>query len=180
MNIVQPIRDKDDIDEIKSYLKNKSVRDYVLFVFGIHTGLRISDILELKVKDVKGTHIRITEKKTGKPRRSKIPASLKTILDDYIQNRNDEEYLFQSRKGNNQPIKRIQAYKILNRAAASIGMDEIGTHTMRKTFGYHLYKKTKDVAMLQKHFNHHSPSVTLRYIGIDQDWMDKALDDFAL
>jgi integrase len=180
MNTVEPIRDMDDIQEVKKYLKKRSVRDYILFVLGIHIGLRISDILQLRVKDVKGTHIKITEKKTGKPRRSKIPRSIQDVIKEYISGMNDEEYLFQSRKGFNQPIQRVQAYKIISQAAAQIGLSESGTHTMRKTFGYHFYKKTKDIAMLQKHFNHHSPSVTLRYIGIDQDWMDKALDDFAL
>ena len=43
---------------------------------------------------------------------------------------------------------------------------------MRKTFGYHHYQKFKDIAMLQKIFNHSTPQVTLRYIGIDQDQID--------
>lgn len=56
------------------------------------------------------------------------------------------------------------AYKILRHAADYVGLDDIGTHTMRKTFGYHLYKKTGDVALLQKILNHSiqlSPFVTL-------------------
>lgn len=57
-------------------------------------------------------------------------------------------------------------------------MEEIGTHTLRKTFGYHFYKKTKDVAMLQDIFNHSAPVVTKRYIGITQDEIDEAIDKF--
>ncbi|MDX9806823.1 MAG: site-specific integrase, partial [bacterium] len=53
-------------------------------------------------------------------------------------------------------------------------------HTLRKTFGYHFYQKTKDVALLQQLFNHSAPSVTLRYIGINQDIMDMAIEDFSL
>jgi integrase len=68
----------------------------------------------------------------------------------------------------------------LNTAADKVGLDEIGTHTLRKTFGYLFYQKTKDVAQLQELFNHSAPSVTLRYIGINQDVMDKAIDDFSL
>ena len=49
---------------------------------------------------------------------------------------------------------------------------------MRKTFGYHYYKQTKDIATLQKIYNHSSPSITLRYIGIVQDEIDKAFDNF--
>jgi integrase len=91
----------------------------------------------------------------------------------------DEDYLFRSFRSQ-LPIKRVQAYKILKRAAKKVGISEIGTHTLRKTFGYHFYQRTKDVALLQEIFNHSSPSVTLRYIGINQDIIDKAIDDFSL
>lgn len=59
-------------------------------------------------------------------------------------------------------------------------MDNIGTHTLRKTFGYFHYKRYKDVALLQQLFNHASPSITLRYIGITQDEIDDTLADFFL
>ncbi|GKS12930.1 hypothetical protein YDYSY3_39300 [Paenibacillus chitinolyticus] len=59
-------------------------------------------------------------------------------------------------------------------------MAEIGTHTLRKTFGYHFYKRYKDVALLQQIFNHSAPSITLRYIGINQDIMDQAINGFHL
>lgn len=72
------------------------------------------------------------------------------------------------------------AYKILKKAANEIGLVDIGTHTMRKTFGYHFYQKTKDIVLLQKIFNHSSPDVTKRYIGMDQDMMDKGIDGFGL
>ena len=61
------------------------------------------------------------------------------------------------------------AYQIIR----SMGIKEkIGTHTLRKTFGYHAYIKTKNIALIQKLLNHSSPSVTLRYIGITQDDLD--------
>ena len=80
--------------------------------------------------------------------------------------------MFPSRKGSS-AIQRNQAYKILNEAARTVGIQEsIGTHSMRKTFGYHAYKSGIDIALLQKIFNHSCPSVTLRYIGITQDSID--------
>lgn len=180
MNHVQPIRDKSKIEEIKTILRHDSQRDYFLFVMGINTGLRISDLLPLQVKDVNDrTHIVIREEKTEKSRRAKINSTLKPIINEYIEGKNDEDYLFPSQKGN-KPITRVQAYRILNGVAEKVGLDEIGTHTLRKTFGYHFYKKTKDVALLQDIFNHSAPSVTLRYIGINQDVMDQAIDDFSL
>ena len=178
---VQPIREIEKINEMITELKKSGTRDYMLFYLGIKTGLRISDILELKVSDVKNkTHVSIYEKKTGKQKRFKLHNGLKEEMQQLISNMNDDEYLFQSRKGDNKPISRVQAYRILNKASENIGLDEIGTHTLRKTFGYHFYQKYKDVALLQELFNHSSPSVTLRYIGINQDMMDNAIDDFNL
>ena len=181
MKTVQPIREREKIEEIKAVLIKQGLRNYMLFVLGINTGLRIGDILRLKVKHVKDkTHIDITEQKNGKAKRFKLNDSLKEEIDKYIKNMDDEDYLFQSQKGKNKSITRVQAYRVLNHAAKKIGLTEIGTHTLRKTFGYHFYQKTKDVALLQQVFNHSAPSVTLRYVGIDQDSIDKAIDDFTL
>ncbi len=181
MDYVQPIRERKKIDAMKRELLRSGSRNYMLFLVGINTGLRISDILTLKVKDVKNqTHITLREKKTSKIKRLKI-AGISQDLEEYIEDMQEEDYLFASQKGHNQPITRVQAYRILNKAAANIGLrEEIGTHTLRKTYGYHFYQKTKDVALLQELFNHSSPSVTLRYIGINQDVMDRAMDDFIL
>jgi len=181
MEFVQPIREKSKIDEMKRELLKNGTRDYMLFIFGINTGLRISDILNLKVDDVRDReHLLLKEQKTDKTKRIKINQALKQELDDYIKDMDNNQYLFISRNGENKPISRIQAYRILNNAADKIGIEEIGTHTLRKTFGYHFYQKTKDVALLQELFNHSAPSVTLRYIGINQDMMDKSIDDFSL
>lgn len=54
MNSVQPIRDMELVNDIADYLKGRSERDYMMFLFGIYSGLRISDILKLRVRDVKG------------------------------------------------------------------------------------------------------------------------------
>lgn len=181
MKYVQPIREVNKIDAMKRELLKNGTRDYMLFVFGINTGLRISDILSLKASDVRGQeHLLVKEQKTDKTKRVKINQALKTELDDYIKDIQDSDYLFTSRKGENNPISRVQAYRILNESAERVGIGEIGTHTLRKTYGYHFYQKTKDVALLQALFNHSAPSVTLRYIGINQDMMDKAMDDFSL
>lgn len=181
LKYVQPIRDRKKLDAMKRELLRSGYRNYMLFLVGINTGLRISDILTLKVKDVRDqTHLTLKEKKTSKIKRLKI-TGISEELYNYTENMDDEDYLFASQKGHNQPITRVQAYRILNNAAQKVGIrEEIGTHTLRKTYGYHFYQKTKDVALLQELFNHSSPSVTLRYIGINQDVMDRAMDDFIL
>ena len=182
MNFVQPIREIEKIEEFKSLLKERSQRDYFLFFMGINTGLRISDLLPLKVKDVKNkTHITITEEKTGKVKRFPL-YKIQEEIAAYIKGMRDNSYLFPSREKNNgvRPISRHQAWKILNDVGKTLGMDSIGTHTLRKTFGYHFYQKYKDLALLQELFNHSAPSVTLRYIGINQDMIDDAMREFKL
>jgi integrase len=180
MNLVQPIRDKEKISEIKDILKRQSLRDWFMFVAGINTGLRISDLLTLKVSDVKGkTHIIIKEKKTDKIKRFKILRPLVEAVEYYTKGMDLDDWLFPSRKGD-KPITRVQAHRILNKVSETVGLEEIGCHTLRKTFGYHFYQQKKDVALLQEIFNHSAPSITLRYIGINQDVIDNALDDFGL
>ncbi|MBF8984914.1 tyrosine-type recombinase/integrase, partial [Lutibacter sp. B2] len=80
----------------------------------------------------------------------------------------------------NHPISRVQAYRALSKAGKKCGLDDIGTHSLRKSFGYWHYQMYKDVAVLQDIFNHSSPSVTLRYIGINQDVKDQTIEKFFL
>jgi hypothetical protein len=154
----------------------------LLFVAGINTGLRISDLLKLRVVDVKDkSHIEFREAKTSKNKRFYINPILREYFDNYIQNMTSEQFLFASRKGFNKPITRVQAYKIINDAVKATGLcDKIGTHTLRKTFGYWHYQQFKDTAVLQDIFNHSAPSVTLRYIGINDDMKDKTISEFSL
>jgi integrase len=181
MNKVEPIRDKSKIEEVKNELLKDNYRNYLLFVLGINTGLRIGDMLKLKVEDVRNqTHIILKEQKTGKSKKFFINSVLRNALDKYIANMDDHEYLFQSRNATNHPLSRSQAYRILNRAGAKVGLESIGCHSTRKTFGYHHYKQHKDVALLQQLFNHSAPSVTLSYIGVNQDIMDNSMKNFSL
>ncbi|KPH76081.1 site-specific integrase [Oceanobacillus caeni] len=180
MNFVQPIRDPELIRAIKIYLREKSYRNYMLFVTGINSGLRISDILELRVSDTKKPYFNLTEIKTKKKKRIEMTPGLRKEFKEYVKDKEDYEFLFKSREGVNKPIGRSMAYKILRDAASQFGLDDIGTHTLRKTFGYHFYKQYKNVAILQKIFNHSDPKITLMYIGIDQDEMDKAMKGFKI
>ncbi|MBF8984663.1 site-specific integrase [Lutibacter sp. B2] len=181
MKTVQPIRDKSKIEQMKTELRKTQYKNYFLFMMGINTGLRISDLLPLKVEDVRDKkHIVITEKKTGKEKRFLINDMLKKEIDQYIEDKQDNRYLFESNKGYNHPISRVQAYRALSKAGEKCGLDDIGTHSLRKSFGYWHYKMYKDVAVLQDIFNHSSPSVTLRYIGINQDVKDQTIEKFFL
>ena len=177
VNTVEPIRDMDLIFDMMDFLKGQNVRDYVLFMFGIYTGLRISDILKLRVRDVKEKDaVYMREKKTGKEKRFAINDELKPVIVDFIKGRRDFEYLFKSPNFPNKPISRQQAYNILNAAAGAVGIkDNIGTHTLRKTFGYHMHQQGVSLATLKEIFNHSSEAVTARYIGINQDIQDMSI-----
>ncbi|WP_100400839.1 site-specific integrase [Bacillus sp. FJAT-44742] len=180
MQKVQPIRELEAIDRMKRALKRDSLRNYFMFVLGLNTGMRISDILPLQVKDVRNkTHIRVKETKTRKSGTFRINRELWQDIADYTEDMQDEEYLFPSRK-TNLPLTRVQAYRILRKAADKAGIEQIGTHSMRKTLGYHFYNQTKDVAVLQEIFNHSTPAITKDYIGITQKEIDDKMDNFYL
>jgi len=170
MNEVGAIKDKRQIEKMKKSFTNE--RDLLLFTLGINTGLRISDLLGLRVKDVAGQSIKLKESKTGKQRIITLNDTTCKAVKTYLGNGKlkDNDFIFYSRKGVNQPISRVQAWTILNDAAKKARLDiNIGTHTLRKTFGYWAYKQGIDITLLQQAFNHSAPSITLRYIGITQD-----------
>ncbi|ASK14454.1 TPA: site-specific integrase [Bacillus cereus] len=171
--VVQPIRSKRDIDKMKKALAGKP-RDLLLFIFGINSALRISDILKLKVGDVSGKEsISLKETKTRKSKRFHLNASIKKAVVELIPpTADDNDWLFPSRKGD-KAISRIQAYRILNTAADRAGLNiEIGTHTLRKTFAFHAYKNGTDLALLQTILNHSSQRETLVYLCIEQKQID--------
>ncbi|MGJ9381793.1 tyrosine-type recombinase/integrase [Salipaludibacillus sp. CF4.18] len=179
MNVVQPIRDPYVIEGIKSYLKIRSMRNYLFFCFGIYSGLRVSDLRKLRVWMVKGTHINIEEQKNRHQKRFIIHPKIRDDLDKFISGKRDDEFLFASRQVKTKsqlrglPIDRSTAYKMLNEAASQFNLREIGCHTMRKTWGYHLYlQNPHNLALLMEMFGHSDQTITLRYIGITQTMMD--------
>lgn len=171
MNIVQPIRNKRDIDRMKKALHG---RNLLLFTFGINSALRISDILKLKVGDVRGKDaLVLRETKTRKTKTFRLNKAIVQAVKELVPaDANDNDWLFPSRKGN-AAITRQQAYRVLNEAAERAGLSlDIGTHTMRKTMAYHAYKAGVDLTLLMMILNHSSQRETLKYIGITQQSID--------
>ena len=187
MRKVEPIRELDDIERMKDFLKSKSERNYVLIMCGLYSGMRISDIIPLQVKQVTGDRIEVTEKKTGKVKRFAINPELRKALTHYIKSNDLQgyDYLFPSKKKVRTDgvriahIGRVAAYQILKQAAEHVGLKNIGTHSMRKSFGYHHYRRNQNVAILMELFNHSSPDITLDYIGIKQDELDDSMMNFS-
>lgn len=181
MNTVEPLRDKKQIDAIRKILAAQNLRDAAWFTLGINSGLRISDLLHLTVGDVRETptkwrdRIRITEQKTGKTKDFPLSATAKKALQSYLATRPEAQPadpLFPSRK-HGRPLQRGQAWEILRNAAQAVGVtDPVGTHTLRKTFGYFAYTSGVDLAIIQQILNHGSPGTTLAYIGIRREERD--------
>ncbi|WP_078549135.1 tyrosine-type recombinase/integrase [Litchfieldia alkalitelluris] len=180
MEHVDPIRDISKINEIKKILKEQSSRDYLLFVLGINTGLKITEMLNLNVSNIQNedgsikTFLKTTNNRSEVFINRKVKAAILTYLSKTALKQND--YLFKSSK-TNQPITRQQAYRIINNAAKTVGIEEkIGTNSLRKTFGYHAYKKGVAVSILQRFFNHSTPSETKQYLGVKQEEIKPEID----
>lgn len=177
---VEPIRDKKKIKQLYQYLHGKDAKYGLILKFGLNTGLRISDILPLKVKNIftkKGEfreYLVIKEKKTKKEKKIKLNNALRKNIKPYVMENclMPEDYLFPSRKGDY--IGRIQAYRVLKEGANLVGIENFGTHSLRKTWGYWTYKMSKyNIGLIMDTFNHSSQSITLRYIGVNQDQKDE-------
>lgn len=195
---VYPIKTHKDIIAMANWLYEHKNSKYVLaFTLGINLGLRANELLDLKmnqvfspdgsvrlIEDEEDTSdgIDIYQSKTKKHRTVFLNAACKDALEwafpikgAYL---HSEEYLFPSREGGAIQVGTFR--KVLKEAAAACGLKQnIGTHTCRKTWGWHQYKYNSekanlDITMLQRAFGHSSPEVTLRYLGIT-DEEDKAL-----
>lgn len=185
-NLVEPIKSKKNIEAIEKYLAKHSLRNQLIWVFGTNTGLRISDILALNVEDVQNKqYVEIIEKKTKKYKRFPLNNKLRNLIKEYLKIRDkqysltNDEPLFVGKK--HCRLDRSQVYRFINDVCQDLGISvNVGTHTMRKSFGYHHYKQNNDVALLQKIFNHSSPSITMRYIGIAQEELDESYINFEL
>lgn len=194
MEFVEPIRDKKKIEDMKVILAAGEFgdRNVLLFSLGINTAYRISDLRTLQLADVLEIsrnrvvvkeRLAMKEKKTQKNNSVVISKKLRKMILEYVNNRFPEEvavrdftgYLFPSRNGENQPLDRVSLWRIISTAAERLGLKNIGTHSMRKTFGYFLFKNGTDLALIQDLLNHSSQRETLRYIGITREDKDNAV-----
>lgn len=168
---VEPIRNKQQIEDMKEHLKLNNVRDWLMFTLGINSGLRISDLLKLTVEMISTGYITIREKKTGKVKQFELSETCLKAIKEYLGLTGIKSgTLFPSKKDKTKPITEHQAWYIIKHAAEFVGITQnIGTHTMRKTAGYWALRQGVGIEYIMQAFNHSSPSVTRRYIGITED-----------
>ena len=178
MATTQPIRNKQQVREIATYyLKQGQPRNYVLIVLGVHTALRISDLLQLTWDDVYDfsrnkvrTSIEIVEKKTNKSKIIALNSKATSALTLYAVQaaKSGQAIILNARTG--KAISRIQAYRIIRAAAEALAFEErVSCHSLRKTFGYHAWKNGVSPTVIMEIYNHSSLAVTRRYLGVTQD-----------
>lgn len=184
MNFVEPIRDRKKIAQIKNLLRGqRRCRDLLFFVVGINTALRVSDLLALQIGDFvaqDGTlpsRFWIREEKRGKRNEIVINDAIRDALQEYLAaypavTENPANYLFfNTRTGDfTRPITRKQAWKLIDALCHDVGLHgNFGTHTLRKTWGYHARLAGVGIELIMHHLNHNSLAYTKRYLGITDE-----------
>ena len=180
---VDPIRRPKDISAIAK-LTQDNPRDHLLFIMGVNNGLRIGDLVKLKVKDVRnlkvGDTVSIVEGKTGKKNVLVINKTVYKALKNYLEKvqPNDQDYLFPSRKGSSH-LQSQAVSKLVKKWTKAINLKgNYGCHSLRKTFGY--IQRTQfgvGFEILCKRYNHSSPSITMHYLGIQDKEVHGILDE---
>lgn len=185
MALTQPIRDEATVHELTNFfLQKEEYRNYVMIIAGIYTALRIGDLLKLKWSDVYDfnshkyrEHLTLLEQKTKKLKTIALNNTVIQALELYFHSvvvPEQNDYIFASRKNTNQPISRVQAYRIIHSAAEELQIGEnVSCHSLRKTFGYHAWKSGASATVIMDIYNHSSMAITKRYLGVCQDDRDE-------
>ena len=169
---VEPIRNPKDIKAIKRMLAGNP-RDYCIFVLGINTNLRASDILKLRVRDVQGQdELVLKEKKTGKIRRITLNDAVRKAINNLLalmSNPDDESYLFLGLRGN--PLTVPTLSRMVKTWCQAINLPgNYGSHSLRKTWGYHQRVSFgMGLPELMVCFNHSSQRQTLDYLCVQPE-----------
>ena len=125
------------------------------------------------------------EQKTGKQANIPLNPKANQIITRIREEHPEHIYLFQSHRSRQslnrepKPLSRRAVGKAFELVGEELNIS-LGTHSMRKTRGYHLYQSTKDIARVMKMLRHNSEGVTLRYIGITQEEVDSDFKELEL
>ena len=170
---VEPIRKIKNIKAI-SRLTSANPRDHLLFLMGVNNGLRAGDLIKLRAKDVRdmkvGDTLTIKESKTRKDNILVVNKTVHKALKAYLDRvqPDDQDFLFASRKGNGH-LQSQAVSKLVKKWTRAINLKgNFGAHTLRKTWGY-IQRTDHGVGfeIICKRYNHSSPAITMRYLGIE-------------
>ena len=170
---VDPIKATKHIQTIKKLLSDRPL-DFALFTVGINTNLRASDLLSIKVHQVKdlkpNDEIVLNEKKTKKERRITLNKACQSALQGLLASKeySDKDYLFKGQRGV-LTVPTVNA-KVKSWCKAINLKGNYGGHTLRKTFGYHQRVRFgTDLPTLMEIFNHSTQKQTLAYLCVQPD-----------
>ncbi len=182
---VEPIRHQSDIDQVKALLEGHP-RNHALFTMGINTNLRAGDLAKLTLDQVAnvrpGEFIEIQESKTGKTRRitlnKEVCRAVRKVIEDKRLGAGDP--LFKSQRGR-QALQVSSINRLVKGWCRQIGLlGNFGSHTLRKTWGYHAWNKGIDLPRLMICFNHASQEQTLSYLCIQERQIQEVYLQVAL
>lgn len=167
MEIVSALRTREDVNAMMDGMDAVSPKYGVMFRIGVDTGLRVSDVLGLRVACLKGKSFRVCEQKTKKCRVIRFSDELRAYLKDYVKRHdlNPLDFLVYRRewdKGHS--VSRIHAYRVIKRVAGLVGLNSVGTHSMRKTFALNHFRANHDLDGLRAELNHKYLTTTLGYL----------------
>jgi integrase len=168
MKNVKAILNKNQVETMAIAMSLKHPRYGLLWEMGILTGLRVSDLLTLKPRQISPDgSFTVTEGKTGKEKTIKLPPKIlkktKLIINRY--NLQPGDYIFFSHeKQKHKPVSRQWVHNLIALSAKISGLDSVGTHSMRKTYACNLFLTTGDFSVVQSHMNHRYLSTTLVYL----------------
>ena len=187
--LVLPIKDSNILHEVEDTLLHNfkaGRRNYTIFQVGKATLLRVSDLLALRRNEIfdddgsikKTAYIR--DKKTNKPNTLYLKPVKQDLQDYYawlLKNNIRSEWLFLSTTHHDRHITEKQFYKIMAKVGDLLGINYLGTHTMRKTGAYRVYTQSNyNIGLVMTLLNHSSEAMTLKYLGLDQVSREKMLD----
>lgn len=214
----RPIKNPADLEKLKAWLKSNDSVIYIYSQVALGTGYRAGDLVKLTIGQTRkaldnGYFTIVEQKKENKkrtdakikkgkeyceerfkvtlvPRKAIIKDNLRNILENYIKDKNDWEYLFKSPKNSRKHISVKQTCRVINRATKECNIPIcVCNHGLRKTYGYIIYKNAikagKEVSygllLVQKMYCHSSPEITRIYIGLDEEEEENsilAVDDY--
>jgi integrase len=169
------------VNSFRSELRRAHPKYSLMLSVGLDTGLRVSDILLLRVRDVStvapiGAELNVLEKKTQKHRTVRLSAETVQEIKSFITTNNlnpNEPLIFGRTKA--KPLSRQQAWRIFASCARSVGLKSVGSHSMRKTYAKNEYAVHGDLSALQRDFGHKYDTTTAGYL-ISPDKIKKMLE----